>query len=511
MVASMFVSRLLGLLRDTVIASHFGLGDPNDAYRIATQIPDLVFMLIAGGGLSSAFIPVFADFWHTDRRREAWKVFSVVVTVCSLGAVAIIGVAWALAPTIVARYAGPKVQLISDALLMSRILLPAQFAFLIGSILIGTLYARKQFIVPGLAPNVYNIGIIVGAAILPGIFGLGVVGIAWGAMVGAIIGNLLLPVIAMIKLGGIFRPSLDLKVEGVDRFFKLLLPVILGFSLPSMVNLVTQYFASAFGEGSNTAIASANNLMQAPLGIFGQSLALAAFPVLSEFYAQKRIDLYRKQVSKTMRTVLYLCIPSSVLMFAAAPWIVQIILRTGKASNDLSHLSMIANCLQIYCVAIAAWCLQPVLMRGFFSLHKTFKPIALGTAMTAIFIGMCFLNQSLSFGLYGLPIATDMAAILLVVILFFALEKEVGKLDRYGILKTAFRSALCSIPLGLVAYLGSQIHLPGGKLISILWFLVVCAGAGWAYYGGTRWYRMPETEYIDRALQKFQRRKSASG
>src|ERR1700722_3981218 len=97
MAGSLLLSRILGVLRDTIIASKFGLGDINDSYRIATAIPDMIFMLIAGGGLSSAFIPVFTEFWYTGRQKEAWKAFSVVVTICSIFAVVLILVAWLLA------------------------------------------------------------------------------------------------------------------------------------------------------------------------------------------------------------------------------------------------------------------------------------------------------------------------------------------------------------------------------------------------------------------------------
>ncbi len=283
MAGSLLLSRILGVLRDTIIASKFGLMEVNDSYRIATAIPDMIFMLIAGGGLSSAFIPVFTEFWYTNRRKEAWKAFSVVVTICSIAAVVLIIAAWLLAPVIMPLYGVSKPEIIKPAILMSRIMLPAQYAFLIGSIMLATLYARKQFYGPGLAPNIYNVGIILGAAILPGVFGFGIVGVAWGALGGAFIGNILLPLFLMVPQGDKFTISLDLKAPGVGKFFRLLLPVVLGFSLPSMVNLVTQFFGSALGSGSNTVLSYSNALMQAPLAIFGQSFAMGIFPLLTSF------------------------------------------------------------------------------------------------------------------------------------------------------------------------------------------------------------------------------------
>ncbi|HWA83073.1 MAG TPA: lipid II flippase MurJ, partial [Fimbriimonadaceae bacterium] len=322
MMFSLFLSRLLGLLRDTVMARQFGITLDTDSYRLAITIPDTIFFLIAGGGLSSAFIPVFSEFLHTDRERDAWRVFSVVTTICATAVSVLIAVAWVLAPQIAGFMAAGKTHGdgtpftavdIEHIVTMSRIMLPAQFAFMVGSILLATLYARNRFVMPGVAPNIYNVGIIVGAAIGPTL-GLGIAGMSWGALIGAMVGNLVLPILVMLKLGGHFSFSFDTKTPGVDKFFRLLGPVVFGFSLPSVAALITQKFASSYDAGVNTVMTLSNNLMQAPLGIFGQSLALAAFPVLAEFYATKQNTAYRRQISKTLLTILYLAIPSALFL-----------------------------------------------------------------------------------------------------------------------------------------------------------------------------------------------------
>lgn len=515
MVVSLTLSRVLGLLRDTAIASEFGLRLANDSYRIAIQVPDLLYMLIAGGGLSSAFIPVFAEYLHTGREKDAWKVFSVVVTICSLIVLALVSAAWIGAPAIVNFIGqGQNPKALPDAILMSRIMLPAQFAFLIGSVLLATLYARKEFMAPGLAPNVYNVGIIVGATVLPAAFGFGIEGVAWGALFGALIGNLVIPISVMLRKRDHFRPSLDTSHPGVRKFFVLLLPVIVGFSLPSMVTIITQKFASSYGEGANTALGYANNLMQAPFGIFGQSLALAVFPVLAQFVAQNRMDLYQVQVSKTLRQVIYLGMPSSVLLGALAPSLVHVIYGYGKA-QDPQQLSLIAGLLRVYCVGIFAWCMQPVLMRGFFSLHKTFKPIAISTGFTGFFIVECVFLTANHMDIHMVPWATNIAAILLVIALFIALEMDVAKLDRKGILLTLGKSALGSFGLGVAAYLGGlavpavssaigRLHLPGAHRVAEIFAVgAVCLVAAWVYHFITAALGMPETQYLARAMRRL--------
>lgn len=520
MASSLLLSRVLGLLRDVVVATLFGISLETDCLNIALVIPDTLFMLIAGGGLSSAFIPVFSEFIHTDREKEAWDLFSVVVTVCSIIVLGLISLAWIFASPIASFFAEDKKAMIHgqnvdfSALAprvteIARILVPAQYAFLIGSILIATLYARNRFVVPGLAPNVYNVGLIAGA-----IFGyfthIGVAGVAWGALIGAMIGNLLMPTVAMMRLGGHFKPSLALKTPGVDKFFRLLGPVIFGFSLPSMAQLISQKFASPYFEGANTVVKYSNNLMQAPAGIFGQSLALAIFPVLSQFYAQNRMDLYCKQIDKTLRTVIFLSVPAAIFMGALAPEIVSVIYGYGKG-NSPEQLANFALFLRIYSLGIVAWCLQPVLMRGFFSIHRTLEPIVWSTGVTLLFIAMLWSTSPkgpFPGGFYAIPWITDLAFVILVFILFPKLQRQVGKLDVSGILMTFGKSLLAGLPMGLAGYGLARLlppHLPKALFVLAFVFLLFPISCG-IYVWVTGKLGMPESEYFERGMAKFRKK-----
>jgi len=527
MMASLLLSRVLGMLRDTVMLSQFQVGLQTDAYRLAFTIPDLLFMLIAGGGLSSAFIPVFSEYFHTDREEDAWNVFSVVTTVCSVVVTGLIAITWIIAPVVVNFVSAGKTfhqngvevpvtaAYLDQVVAMSRIMLPAQFAFLIGSILIGTLYSRHRFVAPGLAPNVYNIGLIAGAFLGP-IIGIGIFGMCWGALIGATVGNLLIPFLVMAKLGSRYKFSFDLKTPGVSKFFKLLLPVILGFSLPSVCNLITTKFTSFYDEGITTVMTTANNLMQAPLGIFGHALALAAFPVLSHFVAQNRMDLYRNQVTRTMRTTIYLAFPAAAIMLAAAPQIVHVLYEYGKQASRHTANEEIAVSLQVFSLGVVAWCMQPILMRAFFSLHKTLKPIMMSTGITVLFIVLCWANSYSGLGYKGLPLATDIAAILLSIVLYFALEREtgpdeepIGKLDRKGVVKTLVKSGLASVVMG--AFIFGVFHFLSltslRRPIAVLAFAAIILCAAWIYIYITTKFNMPETDYVQKAMTRINRKK----
>lgn len=511
MMASLFLSRVLGILRDTVMAAKFGVGIDTDAYRLAFQIPDLVFFALAGGALSSAFIPIFSEYFHTDREDDAWKLFSVVTTVMSAVIIAVIVVLFVFAEPVAHLVApGKAPEVIPLIAHMSRIVLPAQFAFFVGGLMFGTLYARQQFAVPGLGPNIYNIGIIFGALVLSNFLFPPIVGMSWGALIGAIVGNLLIPLWAMRRIGAKFSPSFDLKHPGVKKVFVLMLPVVLGLSLPGVYGLIMQAFGSYYADGINTALDLSNKLMQAPLGIFGQSLALAVFPTLSQYFAQGQMGLYRSQLAATLKTVIYITVPVSVLMWVFAPDIVNLAFAYGKAGS--ADLSALVLCLRMFSIGIFAWCLHPVLMRAFFAMHKSVTPVVLGTLTTALFLGLSFVLRQTSLSYLALPLASSISAIALAAALLWAVAAQAGReegsaVDIGGIATTLIKAAIASAIVGGFCYL-ALLYLPAGSgLGRNAWALgklgVIGLGGFWAYYFLTRMLGMKESDYFDRVMRKF--------
>lgn len=505
MVASLFLSRVLGFVRDMVITAKFGQNELTDAYIVSFQIPDLLFYLIAGGALSSAFIPVFSEYLHTEREDDAWHVFSVVVTVMSAVVLAFIAVAWVWAEPLV-RAMAPDIPASNVPLVahMSRIVVPAQYAFFIGGVMLGTLYARRVFSVPGLAPNVYNIGIIVGAVFVSNLVVPGVVGMSWGALVGAFLGNILIPLLVIRKLGVKFRPSFDVRHEGVRKVFRLMLPVVLGLSLPGVFVIVMRYFASSYPDGVVSALDFANRLMQAPLGVFGQALALAAFPVLSQFFAQQKMDLFSEQLSRSLRTVLFLSVPVAVLFVVVPLPVVQAMYQRGEFT--LADAQRTAPALQMFGIGVAAWCLHPMLMRAYFSVQRTWPPVLMGTLTTGLFaLASWWLVQG-GQGYTSLPIAASCAAVFLAVLMLFSVHSTVAKIDLAGVGTTFFKSVVASVPAAVVAYygLGWAARATSGfanfGLLVALGF-TLCA-FGWVYYLASRLLKMPETDTLARSLRR---------
>lgn len=505
MMGSLLLSRVLGIVRDMVMAWKFGQNDFTDAYVLAFQIPDLLFYMVAGGAFSSAFIPVFSEYWHTDRREEAWEVFGSVVTVMALAVALFIVGAWVYALPL-AHWVAPGrpdlAPLIAD---MSRILLPAQFAFFVGGLMMGTLYARQVFAVPGLGPNVYNLGIIAGAVVLSQFVEPGVVGMAWGALIGAVVGNLVIPGLAMARLGSRFPLRLSLRHPGARKVFRLMAPVVLGLSLPGVFAMITRGFGSLYGVGGlNTALETANRLMQAPLGVFGQSLALAAFPALAQFYAQSRMDLYRRQLAETLKVVVYLSAPVAALLIALAGPLVRVVFEHGAFTRV--NTEMTAACLRMFAIGIVAWCVHPVLMRAFFALQRTALPIVMGTVTTGVFVALSYAFWRLGMSYTSLALAGSIAAFVLAGLLLVGMRRVVEEFDAKGLLVSAGKAVVAAAAPAVGLAFSAPLLMSLARWPSLAATAGLALAYAWVYYAATTWLGMEQTETVRRALRRLDRR-----
>lgn len=508
MAAALLLSRALGLVRDAIISASFGIDSVRDAYQAAFTIPDLLFYLVAGGALSSAFIPVFTRHWSQGEHEDAWKVFSAIVTVMGIAIVAFIVVAEIFAlPLINLLTPGLPESVQPLAADMARILLPSQLGFLIGAMMFATMNARGHFAVPAMSPNIYNLGIIFGAAFLAPVLPIPIFGPTWGALVGALLGNLLIPILAMRRFGAKFRPSLDVSHPSVRRVFALMVPVVFGLSLPGVFPIVNKWFASFHGEGVISALEIGNRIMQAPLGVFGQAFAIAVFPTLITLHVQKKPELFLGAMSRTLRTVMFIGVFVSVILYVLSEDVIRVLNQWGKF--DESDTQLVTGGLQMYAIGVFAWCGHPVLMRSFFALEDTLTPILLGTLTSFVFVGLCWALGSTALGYKGLALAVSLSAVLLLVLLLLGLRARLGRIDGARIARMLLLSALAALATGLaVWYLASLVPSPEGvkgNLLAAVRLVVLGLGAAWVYLFVGKALRLEEAEYALRAVLRRNR------
>ncbi len=466
MIAFVLLSRVLGVVRDIVLAYFFGQNSLTDAYNGAFRIPDMLYLLVAGGALSSVFVPVFTQYVNDRREDDAWKTFGSFVSIVAIAAAALVLVMETVAyPVTGLLFPLFPSHVVAQTAALSRILLPAQWCFFVGGLMMGVLQARGRFLVPALGPVIYNVSIVAGGVLGGWLFAsrpqVGISLMTWGALLGAFLGNFLLPIWDLRRSGARWPLRIDLRHPGVAQVGRLLLPALLGLSLSQIGFWITQSFLPA--DGRISALKYAYNLTQAPIGIFAQASAIVLFPAISLLAAQKDWPAFRNEVSHGIRRILFLTVPASLLMTVLAEPIIRL-LYAGPRFGE-AEIAQAASALRIYSVGTFAWSAQAVLGRGFFAMQDTKTPLSITKAMIVLFTLSCFVLNHL-LGFEGLALAMSLVATVNMGIFLVLLARRIGGLDiRGGMAGSAARifaaAALSRGRLGRAA--GARAGLSGAK------------------------------------------------
>lgn len=344
MAGSVFLSRLMGLVRDKVVSWQFGAGAESDVYFAAFVVPDFLNYLLAGGYISITLIPLLSKRFEEDE-ADGWRFFSAVFWWAALGIAALTAVAWIFAPEL-ARIVGPGFSPEKQARLAHflRIILPAQVFFLPGACVSALLYIRKQFLAPALTPLIYNGCIIAGGLLVTG---RGMEGFCWGVLFGAALGSFLLPVVAARSSGsplpeGIpagLRLRFNLRHPLLKRLLLLALPLMLGVSIVAMDEQFVRIFGSMAGEGAVSLLSYARRIMLVPVGVVAQAAGVASFPFLAALAARGDDAGFDKTLGTALRGSMLVVIPLTAYMMAVALPTLGFIFEGGRFSAEETILA----------------------------------------------------------------------------------------------------------------------------------------------------------------------------
>jgi putative peptidoglycan lipid II flippase len=380
MMTAVFLSRVIGYLRDAFIAARFGASSLTDAYYAAFTIPDFLNMLVAGGTLSITFLPIYARYLAEKREDEANRVLSVAMTFSLLlvGGGVVIGEICA-EPLLRAYLHKLEPEALAAAVRMTRILLPAQLFFFAGALFSATLYARGRFAAAALSPLLYNVGIIVGGAVLGSL--VAQEGLAWGALAGAVVGPFLVPAIDARRQGARILPSLELRHPGAWDWLKLSIPLYIGVSIVYADDWIIRYFAGA-DPGAITRLTFAKRLVAVPVAVAGQAVGQASMPFFARLFAENKREELADTVRRTLRGAGIVALLATAWMIALATPLVDLLFRRGKfGPADVPSTALFT---MIFAAAVPLWSLQGLMARLFYSAHDTWKPMLSGTAVTIV-------------------------------------------------------------------------------------------------------------------------------
>ena len=408
-------SRVLGLVRDQVMAYLFGAGNAVDAYNVAFRIPNLVRDLFAEGAMSAAFVPTFTRTLTRDGREEAWRLGNNVVTTLLVATGLLTVVALLLSRPLVTAFAGDFASVpgkLELTIQMTRELLPFLVFVAIAAAMMGMLNSLDQFFVPALSPAMFNVASIACALFLvPLMAPIGqppITAMVIGALVGGI-GQVAIQWWALRKLGYRYRVRLDVSDPGLRRVLVLMGPGTIGLAATQVNIFVNTILATSEGTGAVSWLNYAFRLMYLPLGIFGVSLATAAVPAISRHAARNDGDGVRHEVANSLAMMLLLNVPATFgLLVLARPIVSMLFERGAFTSHDTDATAAALVC---YALGLVGYSAVKLAAPTFYALHDGRTPVVVSVA-SVVFNTSINLLLVRRFGYLGLAVGTSVTSVL---------------------------------------------------------------------------------------------------
>jgi len=482
-------SSVLGLVRQFITAQQFGTGSAMGAFIAAQRLPELIFVLVSGGALGSAFIPIYARTREQDE-QGAWELASAVMTLSTLAAAVLGLLGVILAPWIVSRILLPEqpteVQILTANLMRLMMLTPAIFA--VGGLTAGLLQSHGLFTLPALAIGMNSVGIIVGALFIAPLLKVGaaaaqvgpnnIYGLAWGAVLSAIL-YLLVQLPGLWKIKAALHPLADWRVPGVKSILKLMLPRMMGLAVVQINFIVNTALAGRMAVGSIAALTTAWMLMFTALGVIAQGIGSAVFPSLAALYSEGDLVGFKDRLSGALRSVLFLAVPATVVFIVFGNPIVHIFER-GQWTPESTAAT--AWALGFYAIGMAGFALLEVLSRAFYALADTRTPVIVGIAamLSNIVLSIVFVSSfgdpnQLVRGPFGyLALANALTTLAEAAVLWWMMRRRIGDMHDREVLLATFKAVLAA------AVMGGVLLLIQAWLKDIGWITLILGGVGGA-------------------------------
>ncbi|MBI2577857.1 MAG: murein biosynthesis integral membrane protein MurJ [Candidatus Wildermuthbacteria bacterium] len=494
---SALLSRMLGLLRNALLSWRFGAGEETDIYLAAFRIPDFLYGIIVLGGLTAVFLPLFSEYMEKDA-KEAWRFASNLLNVLG-GALLVLAVgAFVFAPALVHVVApGFSSAQQEQTMGLMRLMLLSPLLFGISSVFSGILQYFNKFLAYSITPILYNLGIVIGIVFLSPAFGV------WGLGLGVVLGafmHVLIQVPPAIASGFRWNAVLNFRHPSLLRVARLTIPRTVAAAGYHINLIIMTALASVFAVGSITRFTYANDIQFVPVGLIGISFAVAAFSSLSKLFAQKKEEEFTRIVASTLRQILFLVIPFSILLLLLRAQAIRLIYGTGTEFT-WEDTRMTAAILGIFAFGIVFQSLIPYFARVFFAFQNTKTPtiislVSVGLNVVFAFLFTIFLSNghTIEFWLrtllklegvedirvLALPLSLVLSGILQAGLLGVFLQKRYNTL-RDGLMKALFNICIASVALAGAAYIALRVY---GTIFPLENYLQVFMQAGFAAGAG---------------------------
>jgi len=507
----MALSSLTGLASQILITRAFGTSAEIDAFYAANRIPEILFNLMAGGALASAFIPTFTTFLTRKDPDGAWRLASSISWLVILTLTVVSLLAWLIAPWLVERILTPGFEAqaqINLTVKLLRIMLISPVIFGVSGLIMGILNAHQRFAAPALAPAAYRFGIIFSLLVL--VPRLGVFGLAWGSVLGSLL-HLLLQIPSLIRISPRLFPGLGLGNPAVREVGRLMAPRLIGVAVVQLNFLINTIIASGLPEGSLSSITYAFQIMLMPEIVIAQAIAIAALPTFSAQVASGDLDDLRSSLMVTLRGLVYLALPASLGLMLLREPVLDLLFRGGEF--QLESTSMVSWALLWYAAGLLGHSILEIITRAFYAMNDTRTPVLVGTAAMTLNAGLSLLFASLftGWGLMphgGLALANSLATALESAALLLLMRRRLNGLQTASIRRGLLASLLAALMMSAVLF--GWLRLTSGQATWLVALGGIMLGLLF-YWGSTLLLRAPEASEFPRLILRRVRRQSRPG
>lgn len=480
------LSRILGLVRDMVLAFFFGTGMAMDAFVAAFRIPNLLRRLFAEGSLTIVFIPVFTEYLTNRSQKDAFELARVVLTLLAIILVVVTLIGVFFAPWIVRIQAwgfgssGVKYDL---TVFLTRITFPYILLISLVAFFMGVLNSLRHFSAPAAAPIFLNVGIIGAAYLISPHLNEPIVGVAVGVLIGGML-QVGLQIPWVLKSGLELAPQWLPGHPAVKRIGRLMLPAIFGSAVYQLSSYVGTLLASFLAEGSVSWLYYADRIVQFPLGVFAIAISTAALPSLSTQAAKRDLRDFGDTLSHSLRLVLFIILPSMVGLIILGEPIIQILLERGAFDADSTRMTNQA--LFFYTLGLWAFSGTRILVAAFYALQDTKTPVKVAFVgfLAYVILGLVLMGP---FRHGGLALALSLASALHFLLLILLLKRKVAAVILRPVLTAAVRCSLAAAVMGVGVYVANFLWFPvtsGAGLLAMMVDLACLLGIGVLLYFG---------------------------
>ena len=446
------LSRILGFFRDMAIANFFGTGMAADAFFVAFRIPNLWRRLVGEGSLTISFIPVYTEYLTQRSEEETRKVTHAAFTIAGVVLLILTVLGIIFSPILIKIVAPGFIQIPEKfelTVTLNKIIFPYLFFMGLFALCMGILNSYRHFFAPAVAPIFLNISIIVSVFLFYHTFKVPVMTLALGVLAGGVI-QFLFQIPFLWKRGITFRFNFNFRNPAIKRIGLLMVPGLIGTGLYQMSTFIDMIFASFLPSGSVSYLFFADRLIEFPLGIFAIAVGMASLPSLSGLASQGKIEELKETVSFAFRLVSFISVPAMVGLIALKTPIINLLFQRGLF--DYSATEKTAFALLFYSVGLWAIAGSRIIAPAFYSLQDTWTPMKIALiCLGANLIFRAVLIFPLMHG--GLALATSLSSTLNLILLLRKLGPKLGGVDKRRNIQSLFRIFLCSLPMGLAAYL----------------------------------------------------------